>query len=65
MGKDRECVRTTCFRFNNALTSLKRDTFITWVKQNEEEFHIKYSTHIPNDGKKVRGFTGITLAHLY
>ena len=50
---------------DNALTSLKRDTFITWVKQNEEEFHIKYSTHIPNDGKNVRGFTGITLAHLY
>ena len=50
---------------DNALTSLKRDTFITWVKQNEEEYHIKYSTHIPNDGKNVRGFTGITLAHLY
>ncbi len=50
---------------DNALTSLKRDTFITWVKQNEDEFHIKYSTHIPNDGKNVRGFTGITLAHLY
>lgn len=50
---------------DNALTSLKRDTFITWLKQNEDEFHIKYSTHIPNDGKNVRGFTGITLAHLY
>lgn len=50
---------------DNALTVLKRDTFINWIRQNEEEFHVKYSTHIPNDGKKVRGFMGITLTHLY
>ncbi|MBP1534319.1 MAG: DNA primase [Ruminococcus sp.] len=50
---------------DNALTSLKRETFITWVKQNGEEFHIKYSTHIPNDGKNVRGFRGIGIKLMY
>ena len=50
---------------DNALTALKRETFVSWLRQNEAAYHIKYSTHIPNYGKNVRGFTGITPAHLY
>ena len=45
----------------NALTALKRETFITWLKQNEEKFKIHYSTNIPQNGKKIRGFKGIAL----
>ena len=49
---------------DNALTALKRDTFISWVKQNEQKFNVKYSHNIPLDGKTVRGFRGITLKYM-
>ena len=45
----------------NALTALKRETFITWLKQNEEKFKIHYSTNIPQNSRKIRGFKGIAL----
>ena len=50
---------------DNALTALKRDTFTGWLKQNEDEWNIKYSNHIPSNGKTVRGFTGITVVSRY
>lgn len=50
---------------DNALTPLKRDTFTSWLKQNENKLNIKYSNNIPIDGKTVRGFRGITLTFKY
>ena len=47
---------------DNALTALKRETFISWIKQNEETYKIYYSTRITSGGKNVRGFKGIALA---
>ena len=46
---------------DNALTALKRETFIYWLKQNQEIYKIKYSTNIASNGKNVRGFKGIAL----
>ena len=46
---------------DNALTALKRETFISWVKQNEDKYSIAYSTNIASNGKNVRGFKGISL----
>ncbi len=44
----------------NALTPLKRETFIGWLKSNEDKYKIKYVYHIPNrDGGHVRGFRGV------
>ena len=44
----------------NALTALKRETFVTWLKNNEKKFSIAYNTHVPNEfGKSVRGFRGM------
>lgn len=45
---------------DNALTVLKRDTFFSWLKQNQQDFNIKYSYHIRQENKRVRGFTGIS-----
>ena len=50
---------------DNALTALKRETFISWVKQNETKYGIIYSTNITSGGKSVRGFKGISLTHSY
>lgn len=50
---------------DNALTALKRETFISWIKQNEEKLKIHYSTNIPSGGKNVRGFKGIALTFSY
>lgn len=48
---------------DNALTALKRETFISWLKQNEEAFGIKYSFNIQSGSKRVRGFTGIAVKY--
>lgn len=49
---------------DNALTAMKRETFIGWVKQNEDEFGVRYSTNIYYKGKRVRGFRSITLKYI-
>ncbi|MGN0620934.1 MAG: DUF5906 domain-containing protein [Porcipelethomonas sp.] len=46
---------------DNALTALKRETFVSWLRQNEAEYHIKYDLNIPNGNSHVRGFKGIAL----
>lgn len=50
---------------DNALTALKRETFISWIKQNEMKYGICYSTKIASGGKHVRGFRGIALVFSY
>lgn len=49
---------------DNALTSLKRDTFTSWVKQNSDQFSIKYTNNISAGGKTVRGFRGIAIKYI-
>ena len=46
---------------DNALTALKRETFISWIKQNENYYHIKYDFNIRSNNRHVRGFKGIAL----
>ena len=48
---------------DNALTDLKHDTFISWVKQNEYKLKVHYSTNIASNGRNVRGFKGITVKY--
>lgn len=48
---------------DNALTALKRETFVSWLKQNEEIYKIKYSYHIQQGNKRVRGFVGIAIKY--
>ena len=44
----------------NAMTALKRDTFISYLKANQKKFSIVYDYNVPNEwGKRVRGFKGI------
>lgn len=43
----------------NALTPMKRDSFITWLKCNQEKYAIKYDCNIKSNGRRVRGFTGL------
>lgn len=44
----------------NALTPLKRETFVTWLKNNEKKLQIAYHNHVLNEfGKSVRGFKGL------
>lgn len=48
----------------NALTALKRETFISWLKSNQEKYCIKYDYNIlTRDNKRVRGFRGICVTH--
>ena len=49
----------------NALTALKRETFISWIRQNEDKLKVHYSTNIASNGKNVRGFKGISLTFSY
>lgn len=45
---------------DNALTALKRDTFINWLKNNQKKFGISYDMNIIDErGSRVRGFKGI------
>ncbi len=49
----------------NALTALKKDTFIAWLHSNEEKYGIKYDTHIKNrNNERVRGFRGIHTSYV-
>ena len=49
----------------NALTPLKRETFISWLKSNEDKYKIKYDTNIINrDKQRVRGFRGIRTSYV-
>lgn len=44
----------------NALTALRQDTFVGWLKSNERKYNIKYVYHVPGrNGGHVRGFRGI------
>ena len=45
----------------NALTALKRETFINWLKSNADKYNVRYSNNIYENGKRVRGFEGISL----
>ena len=45
----------------NALTALKRETFINWLKSNADKYSVRYSNNIYENGKRVRGFEGISL----
>ncbi len=45
----------------NALTALKRETFINWLKSNAAKYRVKYSNNIYEHGKRVRGFEGMSL----
>jgi len=48
----------------NALTAIKREPFITWLKTNQQKYNIRYSRHITTtDGGCVRGFKGIKTAN--
>ena len=46
---------------DNALTALKRETFVSWLRQNEAAYHIRYDLNIPSGSSHVRGFKGIAL----
>lgn len=46
---------------DNALTALKRETFVSWLRQNEADYNIKYDLNIPSGSSHVRGFKGITV----
>lgn len=46
---------------DNALTALKRETFISWIRQNETDYSVSYSMNIVQGGKRVRGFKGMSL----
>ena len=49
----------------NGMSELKRDSFISWLKNNEERYNIKYDFHITNrDGGRVRGFKGIRTKYI-
>ena len=49
---------------DNALTALKRDSFITILKTNEARFDISYDFNVLNDqGKRVRGFKGVNTCY--
>lgn len=49
-----------CWCGENALTALKRDTFISYLKTNQKKFGISYDYNVINEhDKRVRGFKGI------
>lgn len=44
----------------NGLTSVKRDSFTSWLKSNSKKYGIKYDCNIINrENRRVRGFKGI------
>lgn len=44
----------------NALTALKRDTFVSWLHSNEAKYDIRYDTNVIDvRNHRVRGFRGI------
>lgn len=45
---------------DNALTAMKRDSFIGWLKTNQKKFGISYEMNVIDErGNRVRGFKGI------
>jgi putative DNA primase/helicase len=45
----------------NALTAIKREPFITWLKANQRKYGVSYDFNIKcENGKRIRGFKGIT-----
>jgi putative DNA primase/helicase len=45
----------------NALTAIKREPFVTWLKANRRQYNVRYSTNIVTaNGGFVRGFKGIS-----
>ena len=49
----------------NALSSLKRETFVNWLKSNQGKYNIKYTCNIPSsNGRRVRGFRGIYVKYI-
>lgn len=48
---------------DSALTVLKRETFVSWLRQNEAEYHIRYDCNIPSGSSHVRGFKSITVKY--
>jgi len=44
----------------NALTTIKRENFIAWLKSNRHRYGVIYSTHVKTASGYVRGFKGIT-----
>jgi putative DNA primase/helicase len=46
----------------NALTAIKREPFVTWLKANRRQYNVRYSTNIATaNGGFVRGFKGISV----
>lgn len=49
----------------NALTALKRETVIGWLKANQGKYRIRYYYNIVNrDNRRVRGFSGIYVKYV-
>ena len=45
---------------SNSLTSLSSNSFINWIRNNEDNLGIRYSKHIlQNNGINIRGFKGL------
>ena len=46
----------------NALTAMKRDGFITWIKINQNKYNVSYDYNVKTESnKRVRGFKGLSL----
>lgn len=49
----------------NALTAMKRDTVINWLKANQRKYDIKYDGNVRNhENRRVRGFSGIYVKYI-
>lgn len=49
----------------NALTGLKKDTFIAWLHSHEEKYGIRYDSNVINSQRhRVRGFKGIRTSYV-
>ena len=46
---------------DNGLTTLKRETFTNWLKSNADKYSVRYFNNIYENGKRIRGFEGISL----
>ena len=50
----------------NALTALKRETFINWLKASEKKYNIVYTNTVTNgSGKRIRGFAGLKINKMF
>jgi putative DNA primase/helicase len=45
----------------NAITPIKRETFINWLKSNQSKYGVIYTTHIKSEARYVRGFKGVSV----